>query len=67
MYYAAVSKKKFKSHLRPKKLLPVMYIDDAVMSLLQLLEAPKDKLLQNTFNATGCSITPEAQANAIRK
>jgi threonine 3-dehydrogenase len=67
MYYAAAAKKKFKCHLRPKKLLPVMYIDDAIISLLQLLEAPKEKLSLNTYNATGCSITPEAQVNAIRK
>jgi len=67
MYYAAVNKKKYNCHLRPKKLLPVLYIDDAIMSLLQLLEAPKENLLHNTFNATGCSITPEGQAHAIRK
>jgi len=67
MYYAALSKKEYKCHLNPIKLLPSIFIDDAVIALLKLLEAPKEKLLENTFNVSGCSFNPQHQVNSIKK
>ena len=67
MFLEAHKKKTYKSFLKADKLLPTIYIDDAILALLQLLEAPKENLKENTFNISGCSFTPQSQVEAIRK
>lgn len=67
MFFHAYKKKSHKSFLRPDKLLPTIFIDDAILALLQLLEAPKENLKDNAFNISGCSFTPQSQVEAIRK
>jgi len=67
MYYAALSKKQYKCPLNSERLLPSIFIDDAVIALLKLLEAPKESLLENTFNITGCSFLPQHQVASIQK
>lgn len=45
----------------------MMYIDDCLRSLVELMEAPEEKLSQRTYNIHAMDFTPAELAAAIRK
>ncbi len=48
--------------------LPMMYMPDAVNAVLQIMEAPAEKIkVRTSYNIAGCSFTPAVLADALKK
>lgn len=68
IYYAAIRKKKYTSFIAEGTYLDMMYMDDAVQAIIQLMEADPSRLIhRNAFNVSAMSVAPETIAAEIRK
>jgi nucleoside-diphosphate-sugar epimerase len=63
----AVRHHKYTCYLRSDSRLDMMYMPDAIMGMIQLMEADPERLVhRNAFNITGMDFTPEELADEIR-
>ena len=68
IYYDAVSKGKYSSYIARGSFMDMMYMPDALESIVKLMEADPAKLKhRNAFNISGMSFDPEALAASIKK
>lgn len=68
MYVGAVKSGKYTSYIGKGTFLDMMYMPDAVESVIRLMEADASRLKhRNAFNVTAMSVDPEAIAASIRK
>jgi len=68
IYYEALKNKKYASYIDKGTFMDMMYMDDAIKSIHDLMEANPDKLVhRNAFNVTAMSFDPEMLAAEIRK
>ncbi|MEC2159741.1 NAD-dependent epimerase/dehydratase family protein [Virgibacillus halodenitrificans] len=68
MYFEAVKSGKYTSFLDKGTCLDMMYMEDAIDAIIQLMEADGKELKnRNAFNISAMSVTPEMVANEIRK
>lgn len=68
MFYHAVRGEDYKCFLKADASLPMMYMPDAISSLVKLAEADKSKLTRRTdYNVASYSFSPEGLFNEIRK
>ncbi|OAV42619.1 NAD-dependent epimerase/dehydratase family protein [Lewinella sp. 4G2] len=68
IFHAAAQGKRFTCFLEADEALPMIYIDDAIRSTLEIMEAPADRIRSRTsYNLSGASFTPAQLAEAIRK
>jgi nucleoside-diphosphate-sugar epimerase len=68
MFYGAIKDNKYECYLRPDTLLPMMYMPDAIKSLLDLSDASITDLTHHSdFNVNAMSFTPSELAEAIKK
>ncbi|SFA97063.1 L-threonine 3-dehydrogenase [Lentibacillus halodurans] len=68
IYYEAVKSKKYTSYIAAETYMDMMYMPDALNSIIKLLEADPDKLVhRNAYNISAISAAPEDFAKAIRK
>lgn len=68
IYYEALKNKKFTCNLNSETYMDMMYMPDALDSILQLSEADPSKLIhRNAFNITAMSFCPEDIKNEIKK
>ncbi|MBW5447729.1 NAD-dependent epimerase/dehydratase family protein [Cohnella sp. CFH 77786] len=68
MYVSAVKSGQYRSYLGPGTFLDMMYMPDAVESVIRLMEADATRLKhRNAFNVTAMSVDPEAIASSIRR
>ncbi|KAK3885250.1 hypothetical protein Pcinc_010524 [Petrolisthes cinctipes] len=67
IFHDAMEGREFECYLRPTTRLPMMYIDDCLRSLWEMLVAPSEKLRQRTYNVTAMSFTPEEVVAAVRQ
>jgi len=68
MFYYAVEGKPYTCYLREDTELPMMYMPDAIKSIVDLMKADKSKLkLFVGYNVTAFSFTPKQLADEIRK
>lgn len=67
IFHDAISSGKFECYLRPDTRLPMMYVDDCLRSLVEMMETPSDRLRLRTYNVAAMSFTPEELADAVRK
>lgn len=68
IYYEALKNKKFTCNLAADTYMDMMYMPDAIDSIIQLCEADASKLVhRNAFNITAMSFCPEDIKNAIKK
>ncbi|KAG8348959.1 L-threonine 3-dehydrogenase [Trypanosoma vivax] len=58
MYHCAVVGKKYTCPLLPDEALPMLYMTDALNSIIKLMEAPRNNLTRTVYNITGFSLTP---------
>lgn len=47
--------------------MPMMYIDDCLRALMEIMVAPEEQLKTRTYNVTAMSFTPEEIAQELRK
>ncbi|XP_077991323.1 L-threonine 3-dehydrogenase, mitochondrial-like [Glandiceps talaboti] len=67
IFYDALESGKHSCYLRPDTRLPMMYIDDCLRGLVEMMEAPQHQLKLRTYNLAAMSFTPEELAEEIRK
>ena len=68
IYYAAVKGEDFACPIQPGTFMDMMYMPDALKSIVDLMEADPTKLRhRNSFNIASMSFTPEILAAEIRK
>lgn len=67
IYHKALLEGKFTCFLRSDSAMPMMYSPDATKAVLDLIEAPRHKLTQCTYNVTGFSFTPAEIYDCIKR
>ncbi|MCL4138558.1 UNVERIFIED_CONTAM: hypothetical protein GTU68_065827 [Idotea baltica] len=67
VFHDAMEGNEFECYLRPDTRLPMMYIDDCLRSLWEMLVAPEEKLKRRTYNVTAMSFTPEELVKEVKK
>lgn len=68
IYYEALKEKKFSCNLGADTFMDMMYMPDALDSIIQLSEADPSKLIhRNAFNITAMSFCPEDIKKSIQK
>ena len=67
IFYGAIREKRYTCYLRPDTALPMMYMPDAIRSLILLDAADSSRLVHSAnFNLHAFSFTPEQIAEEIR-
>ena len=68
IFYGAIREERYTCYLEPDARLPMMYMPDAILSMMQLAEAESGSLHHRAdFNVGAMSFTPAELADAIRK
>ncbi|XP_043195858.1 L-threonine 3-dehydrogenase, mitochondrial-like [Amphibalanus amphitrite] len=67
IFHDAVTTGKFSCYLRPDSRLPMMYIDDTLRALWEIMVAPESQLRSRTYNVTAMSFSPEELVRAVRE
>src|SRR6187455_1003304 len=68
IFFKALTEKKFECFLKPDTYLPMMYMDDAVKSTIDLMEASPEKIkVRSSYNVAGMSFCPAEIAAEIKK
>ncbi|CAL4121781.1 unnamed protein product [Meganyctiphanes norvegica] len=67
IFHDAMAGNHFECYLRPNTRLPMMYIEDCLRSLWEMLVAPPEKLRTRTYNVTAMSFTPEEVVAEVKK
>ena len=68
IYYEAVSKGKYTSYIAPGTYMDMMYMPDALESVVQLMEADPSKLVhRNAYNISAMSFDPDQITASIKK
>jgi nucleoside-diphosphate-sugar epimerase len=68
IYYEALKNKRYTSYIAKGTYMDMMYMPDAIDSILTLMEADSSRLKhRNAFNITAMSFEPEQIAASIRK
>ena len=67
IFHAALAEGRYTCFLRPDTRMDMMYIPDAIRAVVELMEAPPDRLTyRNAYNITAMQFTPAELADAIR-
>jgi len=66
IFHEALKAGKYECYLEPHTMLPMMYIDDCLKSIVQFMEFPQERLKMRTYNIQAMSFTPEELAEAIK-
>ena len=68
IYYDALTKGEYTSFIDKGTYMDMMYIDDAINAIIDILNADPSKFVhRNAFNITSMSLEPEMIAESIRK
>ena len=68
IYYKAIEEGKYTSFLKEGTYLPMLYMDDAIDAIVQLMTAESEKLGEfKSYNLGGLSFAPEHLAAEIKK
>lgn len=67
-FYKAINGEKFECYLDKDEALPMMHMEDAVRSTLELMAAPSEIIkLRTSYNLSGCSFSPGELNDEIAK
>jgi nucleoside-diphosphate-sugar epimerase len=68
IFYKAIEEGKYTSFLNKGTFLPMLYMDDAIDAILQLMNAPTEELsVRTSYNLGGLSFDPEGLSHEITK
>ncbi len=68
MFYEAVKENDYTCFVHKDTILPMMYMDDAIRSMILLMESPAEKItIRTSYNLTAISFSAEELANEINK
>ncbi|XP_002735491.2 L-threonine 3-dehydrogenase, mitochondrial-like [Saccoglossus kowalevskii] len=63
----AMTTGKFNCYLEPNTMLPMIYVDDCLRALVEIMETPNETLKLRTYNVAAISFTPEQLFEEVRK
>ena len=66
MYVEGMRTGRYSSFCRPDATIPFMYMPDAIRAMLELMDAPKEKLGRCIYNIAAISPTADEIADAVR-
>jgi len=67
-FYKAIEGVEFKCYLDKDEALPMMHMEDAVRSTIELMVAPSERInIRTSYNVSGCSFSPGELNDAIVK
>lgn len=67
IFHQAWNNSSYECFLKPDTRLPMMYIDDCLRSMVEIMEAPEECLAQRTYNIHAMDFTPEELTASIKK
>ena len=68
IFHEAIDKGHYTSYLRCDTCLPMLYMADAIRGIMELMEAPNEKIsIHTSYNLAGVSFTPNQLGAEIRK
>lgn len=67
IFHDALQSGHFKCYLKEDTMLPMMFIDDCLRSVVEFMETPDAKLKMRTYNVTAMSFTPDQIITEVRK
>ena len=68
IFHEAIKNSEYTSFLAEDAALPMMYMDDAIKAVVDIMEAPAEKIkVRSSYNLSAISFTPEILANEIKK
>lgn len=68
IFYSFLENKTYECFLEKNTMLPMIYIDDAIKSISQLMSANKEDLsIKSSYNLSGFSTTPDMMENELKK
>ena len=68
IYHSAVKQEKYSCFLNPETKLPMIFMDDAIRSTIELMQAPKKNIKTRTsYNLGSMSFSPNEIAEEIQK
>lgn len=68
IFYHAIEKGEYLCPLKPETILPMMYMEDAIIATIKLIESPKEKItIRSSYNLASFSFSPEDLAKEIKK
>ena len=68
IYHSAVKQEKYSCFLNPETKLPMIFMDDAIRSTIELMQAPKNSIKTRTsYNLGSMSFSPSEIASEIQK
>jgi len=67
LFYDAVRVGAYKAFCRPDTRIPLMYMPDSTRALVELAEAPRDRLTRCVYNVAAFSPTAQEIADVVRQ
>ena len=68
IFYKAVKNEPYDCHLKAKTRLPMIYVDDAIRAIVELMEVSAQKIsIRSSYNVSGISCSPEDISKEINK
>lgn len=68
IYHQAILDKSYECFLAEDTELPMMFMDDAIHAMVELMEAPSETIkIRSSYNLAAISITPKDVSEAIKK
>jgi len=68
IFHEALKRGHYDCFLSKDTELPMMFMTDAIKSILQIMDAPSDRIsVRTSYNISGFSFTPETLSSAIQK
>lgn len=68
IFYAAVAGKPYRCYLSAETVLPMMYMDDAIRAIFELMAAPAERIgIRTSYNITAVSFSVAEIAGAITR
>ncbi|KAL3868982.1 hypothetical protein ACJMK2_041727 [Sinanodonta woodiana] len=66
VFHEAMRTGRYQCYLKPDTMLPMMYIDDCLRSVVEFMEVPNQDLRMRTYNVQAMSFTPEELFEEIK-
>ena len=68
IFYEAIKTRKYTCYLGPDTRLPMMFMDDAVKSILEIMKAPSEKIkVRTSYNITAINFTAKELVEEMKK
>jgi nucleoside-diphosphate-sugar epimerase len=68
IFYGAIKDKKYSCFLKEDTVLPMMYMDDAILGTIQLMEAPAENItIRTSYNFAAVNFAPKELVAEIQK